>query len=780
MKPHIENENTFKQALENGISLYTGAGFSVLASDSEGKDLPVGNALKDELIENFELSNLVSLELSKLSTILESTRSLEFEKYLRSRFHVEKFSNLYRVLRRINLRSIFSVNVDDLPIEIFKFPSFRYLHDVTTQGPPRDQNAIKFIPLHGCVANPQQRLNFTKVDLASSNAHDSDRWNYLIQELQSDPILFWGTELDDPGVLYALDHRSIRGRPHRQKWMQIRESNPAVEAYYRSLGFSIVISDTEALLEYLNTQTPSPDPATKVMRKREQIELFPECSMPSPISVPVRSINQFFLGNEPVWYDIFSQRIPKTSHFDAVLDAINSGVSVVVFGMPFSGKSTLLKQIAFEAVFKGYKLIFNSLTSEQADSILGRLVGESALVFLDNFCDNLDGFLRLLDSENVQIVGFDRDSSFEIISHFIERDKVKLINVSEVSVLDSQRIFNQIPQAIRQDELTLPELSDRSGASLFELIELNVTEPTLRERVPALHRQLKSQSEELHSLLLMLSYVTECGTVASLDMISTYLGIPFDYEILFLKISKLGSLVGDFSENALSELSIHEDQDFFGVRSSVFSSALLNEAARQDLHLMIKQFHDRITPYRIVRYDIFQKKAYSAKLIRKAFADVEEGKQFYEEIYQKRPNVYVLQQGAIFLSGHYRFKEAFGWLDEALSGSKGRQVHSIRNTYANILFRANFSQGEDVRASLDESMEILAKLYYLDDRKNYHVETFAKQAIDYFNKYQDERAIAYLRTAESWLLRESERSEWNNYLRRRLKKVQEIIKREAN
>ena len=42
-------ENLFKQALQNGISLFCGAGFSVEASDSNGQALPRSEEHTSEL-----------------------------------------------------------------------------------------------------------------------------------------------------------------------------------------------------------------------------------------------------------------------------------------------------------------------------------------------------------------------------------------------------------------------------------------------------------------------------------------------------------------------------------------------------------------------------------------------------------------------------------------------------------------------------------------------------------------------------------------------------------
>ena len=46
-------ENLFRQALRNGMNLFCGAGFSVEAEDRNGRKLPTGAGLLEELKQEF-------------------------------------------------------------------------------------------------------------------------------------------------------------------------------------------------------------------------------------------------------------------------------------------------------------------------------------------------------------------------------------------------------------------------------------------------------------------------------------------------------------------------------------------------------------------------------------------------------------------------------------------------------------------------------------------------------------------------------------------------------
>jgi hypothetical protein len=92
----IELENSFKKALEDGMNLFLGSGFSLLASDGKGRALPTGSGLLRELLLEFHLPAADGLNLSQVCTILESTRRHDLYEFLTKRFTVATFDPQYR------------------------------------------------------------------------------------------------------------------------------------------------------------------------------------------------------------------------------------------------------------------------------------------------------------------------------------------------------------------------------------------------------------------------------------------------------------------------------------------------------------------------------------------------------------------------------------------------------------------------------------------------------------------------------------------------------------
>lgn len=247
----IQNENIFKHSLAQGINLFIGAGFSI-GAESDQKSLPTGDGLKEELLVKFDRKRPSHLNLAQLCQILESTHRDELITYFRSRFTVTKFDSLYNNLERANIKSIFTTNIDDLVFRIFSDSTKYYINDITLRGPSMvGTNAIDYIALHGSVAHSDDDFDFSPIEISTSFERDKDKWFGYIGRIQTTPTLYWGYRVEDAGVLQALARETIHGKSKADAWIVLRSSDEEVIEYYSSLGFQIIVADTQELLKYI-------------------------------------------------------------------------------------------------------------------------------------------------------------------------------------------------------------------------------------------------------------------------------------------------------------------------------------------------------------------------------------------------------------------------------------------------------------------------------------------------------------------------------------------------
>lgn len=211
----IELENLLVKAINEGCCIFTGAGFSLQALDSLGKELPLAAALEMELIEKFKLPKL---PLPKLATILEKTKKEQFYAFLQERFTIGSFPKMYKSIELANVKYWFTTNIDNLPHQIYFESEQSYLNDNSMRGPNVDgKNAIDFYPLHGCVENKDQPYIFSTLEIATIFKNANRFWNDLAHSIEKYPTIFWGYSMNDTGILETLDSINEQTVERKQK-----------------------------------------------------------------------------------------------------------------------------------------------------------------------------------------------------------------------------------------------------------------------------------------------------------------------------------------------------------------------------------------------------------------------------------------------------------------------------------------------------------------------------------------------------------------------------------
>ncbi|EMX9293436.1 SIR2 family protein [Escherichia coli] len=768
----IDNQPLFEHHLKSGINLFLGAGFSVEASSKSGK-LPVGDNLKDELLDHFKRKKPSSLDLPQLCQILSSSSKKELKDFFINRFTVTEFDELYKSLESIKIKSIFTTNIDDLIFKIFKDSSKYYINDIQLRGPAiSNGEAIDYIGLHGCVAYPGSEFAFSPLEISSSFERDKDRWFTYVGKIQTSPTLYWGYRVQDAGVLQALSNTSNKGRQRADAWIVLREDDEEAREYYSSLGFQIIIGETKELLKYISKIKID----NKSSPQNNTIESkFEEYKIPTLSSVPVRSLSEFFLGAEPIWYDIFTNKIHKTTHLQRTKNESFKPKHVLIIGAPLTGKSTLLKQLSVEAKELGSVLYINEITPEKAQ-LLSREIkssNEKVYEFIDNAVDSSEAIQTLVKLPNIKIIAAERDFIYDTVSYRFTSQQFNILDVSGLNDFDIQSIIDSIPQGINKqnDSFSHSEGDMDIEPSFLEVMTHIIKDNALADRFVEALKAFKKTAAPEHDLLLLACYLYSCRIPISVDIAAAYLR-DYNYDALkaFNMLSNMDTFLYPY-EGQLSE----DNQAYFVPRSRTVSEIVMKKTYHKDMAKMLETFHQEVSPARISRYDIFKRYAYDAKLMGRAFPDWERGLSFYEDAFTRDRTHSLKQQGALYLAHKKKYELAFIWIDEAKSIT-GNNNPTIRNTYAVILFNANYDKpnSPEVLSTLEESMEILQRCYNDDYRKIYHARIFAEQSIKFKSKYPDvSRKRGYLELSMKWLeseLKNRPNDRWMNNLKRSIQR----------
>jgi hypothetical protein len=399
-------------------------------------------------------------------------------------------------------------------------------------------------------------------------------------------------------------------------------------------------------------------------------------------------------------------------------------------------------------------LFIDEITPEKARLLLRDIDAEGARViaFIDNAADAWEAFCILDKSKNIQIVAAERDYIYDSVAHRFPRKNLQIFDVSGLSAIDVQAVLDKIPPGIQRQGSLVPQnpLHVDFDPTFFEVFDSSIYGHLLAERFMDALKELRREAPEKHDLLLLSCYLYSCRVPTSVDVATSFLaGQISDPVEVFDCLEGMGTLLSRY-EGGLAESA----QAYFVPRSRSVAEAVMKRIGSSDLRRLLMQFHSNVSPTKVPRYDIFRRMAYDANLTNRAFPAWEDGLKFYEDCFSRDRSHSFKQQGALYLSRKKQYPLAFQWIDDAMSMA-GKRGASVRNTYAVILFNANFdksSAAPEVIDSLDESMRILRQCYADDLRKVYHAKVFADQGVKYAEKFPDSpRSVEYIEQASKWL-----------------------------
>lgn len=766
---YVENEASFLAALRNGINLFAGAGFSIESKNDMGR-MPVGGELADELREKFNLQNLDTLDLPKLHTIINATKSAELDHYLRQRFNVASFDARYKMICYFAFKSIFTTNIDNLFQCIFSANDQKYLNDVYQRGSASGiREAVDLIQLHGSITDHERPFTFSTLDLAAASSVDPDRWNLLRQRLAENPTIYWGYSLSDAGTLETLRSSTGPNSTVGDAWIQIRPDSvgTGIADYFRALNLQIIEAETSELLEYLSSHgNDKPLSVTPASRDLENI--------PSATDVVLRPIEDFFRGAAPLWSDVYNRSVGQAAPYRRIANNVAAGKNTVLAGIPACGKTTLLMQIAALLDFDGPKLMYNAIEAPQAQFIRRQIGDGKALLILDNFAAGIDAFKIFSSAPNISIVAADRDYNISTITHLLKGEVVDIIGISEAVETDLTMVWRSIPARMRKRTQQKPKTIRGVRPTISEFVRSNITGRSLDDRIVDYIKDIREQDVDQATMIVLACYLHRSGAPLSMDVaIAFFRENITDFGSLYDMMKVVGDILHEYDDDDWDS-----DQDYFAARSNSLAENVIEGVPGSLLRQVLINFHENVSPLRISSYDVFKRKGYDSKVFSKAFHKWREGADLYDQIYEKTNNLFVLQQKGLFLSSKGIYDEAFHSIEKARGLYRGKPNWSIENSYNVILFHSNIYKA----SAHDEAFEIcsralkgIAACFRHDTRKGRHALAYAGLALRLSKEIVSDMNLVNLQLAEEMLEKAKELEEWYTGIKYSLKDVRTRI-----
>lgn len=735
----IDKISMFKEALSTGINLFTGAGFSKLP-DATGNSLPDASELCSEICDKFSISATYSNDLERLSNVINLRAKAQFQEYLREKYTVSSYNKLYDVLNLIRINSLITTNIDNIVQCMMDCSTTYSLHSVVEYGATKkDPSVIPFIPLHGNVKDINSHLYFGKNELANVDSDNRELFDMMFAKLLETPTLFWGYGFHDNAIERTITR--VFEKIKREIWIQCMPGSKNIE-YFRDLGCYVIEGSTEELLLWIKQNCNTPVTQNSSIDKYTSLKKY---FIPSQNQIETVSLADYYTNGYTHWYCILSNYPCEVKYVNSLYESSLSEKNVFAIGIPFSGKTTNLMQLAAKNK-EALKLIVADITPDEAKRIINILHGQKAIVFLDNCCDDAYVTKMFMQQPNIRVIGFCDDYAFESSKHLFDSVPYLRVEIIELTIDEAQRIYEKVPETLRAKRFSYKQ-KENEKFSMLEMMNQNVRGVLSRHRIQTLLKKIQKNSTDAFQVILLATYLTYNKSSLNTDILCSFFNTTHREMIDQILSSAKGYLQEvdiEFSKDKL-------DQDYYSVRSNLFAHLaflVLLENFSKVFGNVVRRFILTVSPYKIYNYYIFKRSAFDARNFIKLYGKTApEANELYSHIYNIDESAYTLQQWALYKAYSGNFAGAFADIDKAINKSSNN--FSIKNSRAIILFEANKSQKTPkAEEGMEEAMQILQQCFSSDKRKVYHAQKYAEFSLFLANEWNNPR---YLPKAKEWL-----------------------------
>lgn len=267
---NMDNENISKldRCLRTNPILFTGAGFSLGATNALGHDLPSGWELKKIILTKLlgykegddDYNECLQYTLSDLCTYAKTEKSQNVV----NDFIVEQFIGcepkpFHKKLAGSRLwKKVYTINIDDL------FENSAPKSRLAVQNMPRQisytgAKQIEYIKLHGCVNNRAEGVVFSRSEYIDSMLQSQDyRFSSFARDMQTQNFVIVGTEMDEINLDYYLKLFGINSNNSSRGQLFFINPKPSrlFKAKVSIVGATIIEWTTEEFADHISKIEP--------------------------------------------------------------------------------------------------------------------------------------------------------------------------------------------------------------------------------------------------------------------------------------------------------------------------------------------------------------------------------------------------------------------------------------------------------------------------------------------------------------------------------------------
>jgi len=415
------------------VTLFTGAGFSLDAKNFQNSEPPLGYALGKKLADiggfPYEGEPLPQV----YSAVQKRTGRPQLEELLRTNYSITTFDPWYQKVSGLVWNRIYTTNIDDLLEKVYGVQGQQRLTTIpcpnSFRPQPKTPATLQYVKLHGCVNNLDRGIRFSLEEFSQLQVEEDPWYTQLVDDIYFGPVIFVGTLAEESPLHHYLELRGKKGRytEHRPASFLIV---PKISAIRRESLAEKNITAVEAtgreffewFLGELGIEKPTvASVSTKyggwgdssLGRHLEAVTRtflrIDTANLPNAIRVQP---HQFYLGTEATWKCIEERRdapraVAKEIGISLTDDETSS--ALILHGTAGSGKSTILKRMAFDASHVGHSVYWaNAEVKLDVKAIVDFLTDNDDKSLRFVFVDTSSKFIRNNEASLIQLLKLPR------------------------------------------------------------------------------------------------------------------------------------------------------------------------------------------------------------------------------------------------------------------------------------------------------------------------------------------------------------------------------------
>lgn len=504
----------------NEVVLFLGAGFSTLAKNRLGQNLPTGGTFAGALYKflgypgEYDGTPLPQMFQAFITKGVSEENKITF---LSDHLQAHEVPELYANVAIPYWYKIYTTNVDNVLERAFVKAGRKghVLSHPKDEYGERDASLLStlLIYLHGKLPCSPTELVFSTRQYSRASLVHHPLYGQFVYDYSCKPTLFVGSELSEPLFEQYIESREMRGQgsePRPKSFLIVPSVSPVKkDLLEKSYNIEHVSGTTTDFLQWLGSiqsKLASRSEILKItlpgfasfvgarqlsLQEQSEVAQYTEAFKRVPTEyAPKHHRSNFLMGASPTWHDIFlGHDIPRNvtnrilKHVEGHLKEANPQVRIVsITGSAGSGKSTILKRLGLRVSQAGYTTFLSysdflpSLTAIR--DVLANL-GERVVLMFDN-ADNVLGLLP------------------ELIKYLAELQHPPLVVLS-FRLNYADRINGKLGPIIDMEEFIVPDLEDRHEIEmLIKKLEENNLLGVLQgmnrvQRIEAFEQRAKKQ-----------------------------------------------------------------------------------------------------------------------------------------------------------------------------------------------------------------------------------------------------------------------------------------------